>query len=516
MKAMTKEIMSHYQHNTHQVVEAPIDANIVDSKWIFTVKEREGKIIYKSRLVARGFSQEQGVDYDETYSPVACHPTIQIFFARSAYNHWRIHQMDVDTAYLNAVLDHNIYMKPPEGFRAGGVILCPPEYICKPNHSLKLLKALYGTKQAGRQWFKRLREFIISIGYKQAKSDQCLFYVDSYEGHNEILVYVDDILIAGDSLDETIWVKNAFKKEFSMKDLGLCKKFLNILVDQNFPNGTITLSASPVIARVISEFQFDDDLNYPIVDIPLDPIRKLSADMCPQSDEEKEVMQRIPFQKLMGILQYLGDKVRYDILQALGTISAFMHNPGINHWVALVRVVQYLKGTRNLGLILGRKGEEIHLTAWADANLADGKTTLRSRTGGVLMYGKSLIRCISHRQSSTASSTVQAEVNALHEVMKEVEFFRGLLTEMGIPNISATTIYEDNQSTIALTQTPGGSKRRTRYLELKLGEIREFVEVGTIYIQQVSSEDNIADFFTKSLAGQKFIQFRDFLGFIQL
>jgi hypothetical protein len=378
------------------------------------------------------------------------------------------------------------------------------------------LKALYGTKQAGRQWFKRLREFIISLGYKQAKSDQCLFYIDTYEGHNEILVYVDDILIAGDSLDETIWVKNAFKKEFSMKDLDLCKKFLNILVDQNFVDGTITLSARPVIDRVISEFQFDDDLAYPTVDIPLDPVRKLTTDMCPQSIEAKELMQRIPFQKLMGILQYLGDKVRYDILQALGTISAFMHNPGIDHWIALVRVVQYLKGTRNLGLLLGRKGERNQLTAWADANLADGITTTRSRTGGVIMYGNSLIRCISHRQSSTASSTVQAEVNALHEVVKEVEYFRDLLTQMGIADTSATTIYEDNQSTIALTQTPGGSKRRTRYLELKLGEIREFVEEAIISIKQISSEDNVADFFTKSLAGQKFMQFREFLGFIHI
>jgi hypothetical protein len=286
-RGIIKEIQSQFDKGTHKRVVLPRGATAIQSKWIFRVKANsDGTLQYKARLVAQGQTQIYGVDFDETYSPVARLETTRVFFARAAQYERIIHQMDVDTAYLNATLDHTIYMKPPQGFRADEDILCPPDYICKKGEVLQLMKAIYGTKQAGLQWFKLLRQFILSIGYVQCKFDGCLFTRDDDEhGHNEILVYVDDLLIAGESLERTNLVKQQFKDRFEMKDLGLCEKFLGINVKQDFDNHSITLSARQYTESIIKEFGMEDNTIYPPVKIPFLSLFVLSKVMCPTLQE---------------------------------------------------------------------------------------------------------------------------------------------------------------------------------------------------------------------------------------
>jgi hypothetical protein len=516
-KGIIKEVMSQFNKDTHERVVLPSGATAIQSKWIFKVKiNQDNTIQYKVRLVAQGQTQIYGIDFDETYSPVARLETTRSFFARAAQYEWIIHQMDVDTAYLNASLDHTIYMKPPQGFRAGGDILCPPEYICKKGEVLKLKKAIYGTKQAGLQWFKLLRDFILSIGYTQCKSEGCLFYRDDESGHNEILIYVDDLLIAGDSIDRTFTVKNQFKQRFEMKDLGECKRFLGINVNQNLNNHSITISAQQYIESIIKDFDMEDDSLYPPTEYPFLPEYILNKSMEPTPQEaatSEYINLKNIYRKLVGKLSYLADKVRADILTAVGTINSYTSNPGWVHWYAAIHIVRYLKGTLNLGLIFRQvPDEEFVLRCWADSNLADGKNQVKSKTGGVILLGNSLIKSISHRQGSVATSTTHAEINALLEITHDIMYFRGFFSEINLELEEPTIIYEDNQAAIALSKNPG--KSNVRYLELGIAAIREQILLGSIEIEYVNTAFNIADFFTKPLINELFYKFRDALGFV--
>jgi hypothetical protein len=347
-RGIIKEIQSQFDKGTHKRVVLPRGATAIQSKWIFRVKaNRDGSLQYKARLVAQGQTQIYGIDFDETYSPVARLETTRVFFARAAQYEWIIHQMDVDTAYLNATLDHTIYMRPPQGFRADEEVLCPPDYICKKGEVLQLMKAIYGTKQAGLQWFKLLRQFILSIGYVQCKFDGCLFTRnDDEHGHNEILVYVDDLLIAGESLERTQIVKQQFKDRFEMKDLGLCERFLGINVKQDFDNHRITLSAREYTESIIKEFDMEDNDIYPEAKFPYSPECVLTKGMCPTPEEaikQEYIDLKVMYRKLVGKLSYLADKVRADILTAVGMVNAYTTNPGWDHWCCAIHIVQYLK-----------------------------------------------------------------------------------------------------------------------------------------------------------------------------
>jgi hypothetical protein len=517
-RGIIKEIQSQFDKGTHKRVVLPRGATAIQSKWIFRVKAKpDGTVQYKARLVAQGQTQIYGIDFDETYSPVARLETTRVFFARAAQYEWKIHQMDVDTAYLNATLDHTIYMKPPQGFRADEEVLCPPDYVCKRGEVLQLMKAIYGTKQAGLQWFKLLRQFILSIGYVQCKFDGCLFTRDDDDyGHNEILVYVDDLLIAGESLERTYIVKEQFKDRFEMKDLGLCEKFLGINVNQDFNDHSITLSAREYTESIIREFDMEDDNTYPPTNFPFLPAFVLTKGMCPTPEEaatREYINLKDMYRKLVGKLSYLADKVRADILTAVGMVNAYTTNPGWIHWCSAIHIVRYLKGTLNLGLTMRQIPEkDFILTCWADSNLADGVSQTKSKSGGVIMLGNSLVRSISHRQGSVATSTQHAEVNALVEVLHEVMTFRGLLSECGLEFEEPTKVYEDNQAAIALTKNPGNSK--VRYLELGVAAIREQIEFGTIEVLYINTTLNVADFFTKPLIGELFYRFRKALGFV--
>jgi hypothetical protein len=443
-----------------------------------------------------------------------------MFFAKSAYKQWVIHQMDVDTAYLNATLDpFVVHMKPPQGFREGDETFCDDSYICKQGEVLKLKKALYGLKQSGKQWYEDLTRFIRSLGYKRARCDHCLFTKDDENGHNEILIYVDDILIAGDSIEETLWVKAEFSSKYEMKDLGICRAFLGMEVHQDFEEATVKLTLKQTISKLIKKFNFGSDEIYPPHKYPADPNIKLSEWMCPTSEKEKSEMEKLPFRSLLGMLQYIGDKCRHDILPAINNVNSFACNPGFEHWMALVLIVRYLKHTIDIGLTLGLKCNHNRLTAYADANFADGFTTTRSRSGGVIMLGNSLVRAYSHKQKTSATFTAHAEIMALEEMAREALFFRDLAIEMAIYPYhkhsthldKSITIYEDNTAAVSLTDHPGSNS--TKFLENRIGFIRDEVENGNLKVVYINTDDNLADFFTKPLVGKRFYDLRYRLGF---
>ena len=512
-ESIINELKSLQKRNTFQFIKkTSIQANnLVDSKWIFVIKiKNDGSLKYKSRLVARGFSQIEGVDYDDTYSPVCRMSTTYTIFSIACAKGWAVHQMDVDTAYLYADLDHDIYMKIPDGLNINDALL--PDFVCHDDEYVALKKALYGLKQSGLQWYKNIKGFIESLGYKASKSDQCLFTIwnPATKERNIILIYVDDILTTGDNLNEITRVKQAFNKNYDMKDLGLCSKFLGITVKQSIDHSVIEMSAKTYIEKLINELDMVDDKIYPPKYIPMDPNLKLTDAMSPTTDTEKEIMKNIPYRRVIGILNYIANILRYDILVPLSHCSRYNNNPGLQHWQAVQQIICYLKSSINIGIRISGSGT--NLSSYSDSSFGDCLDTRRSRGGGVVLLGTNIIKAFSKRLPTVSLSTMDAESATMTDVTKEVIYFRGLLEELGYIQKSPTILFADNMASIHISQNPIGNK--SKHLEIKMFFIREKIANGEICLHYIPSANQLADLFTKNLARPQFEKIRTELGLV--
>ena len=217
MQALEAEYNSLVKSETWELVIPPDDACIVGSKWVFKVKRKaNGKVDrYKARLVAQGYSQTYGIDYEEVFSPVARYSSIRTLLTLTNAHDLEIHQMDVTTAFLNGSLEHDIYMKQPEGF-------VDPKY---PNHVCKLKRSIYGLKQSARCWNQTLDVFLLKNGYRKSNADSCI-YVKSVKQENGFIsfvilaVYVDDIIPVSNDPEMLASEKQLLSNEFQMVDQG--------------------------------------------------------------------------------------------------------------------------------------------------------------------------------------------------------------------------------------------------------------------------------------------------------
>ena len=224
-----------------ELVELPPGKNLVTCKWVFKAKHNaNGNVVrFKVRLVARGFSQAYGIDYFETYAPVAKLTTYRTIFALAAVEQREIHGMDVITAYLLGKLDEEIYMMQPEGFAKLGM---KKDLVCR------LLRSLYGLKQAARVWNQKIHAFLVKIGFVRSCADPCL-YIDT-KRNIYITIWVDDLLIAGKDGKQIAWVKQQLSKEFEMKDLGELKHFLGMRITRT--NGRTSIDQNGYIRQILT------------------------------------------------------------------------------------------------------------------------------------------------------------------------------------------------------------------------------------------------------------------------
>jgi hypothetical protein len=220
--AMLEELSALERTGTWDIVPLPSNVVPVTCKWVFRVKIKSNGSIerYKSRLVAHGFQQTQGLDYDETFAPVAHMTIVRKLIVVAASSFWTISQMDVKNAFLHGDLHEEVYMHPPSGVNA------PSGHVCR------LRRALHGLKQAPRDWFERFISIIKDVGFPSSDHDPALFIHTSPKGRTILLLYVDDLLITGDDSEHISQVKKHLSKEFQMSDLGPLSYFLGIEVLQ--------------------------------------------------------------------------------------------------------------------------------------------------------------------------------------------------------------------------------------------------------------------------------------------
>ena len=324
-EAMEAEMSALEKNKTWERCILPVGKKMVGCRWVFAIKYRADGTIerHKARLVAKGFTQSYGVDYSETFSPVAKIDTIRVLFSIAANLDWPLHQFDVKNAFLHGNLEEEVYMVPPPGFSKG----------FRFNEVCRLKNALYGLKQSPRAWFGRFTAAMKTCGYQQSNSDHTLFLKRKGQLVTCLIIYVDDMIITGNDKEEFAELRHQLFKEFEMKDLGRLKYFLGIEVLRS--KRGIFMSQRKYILDMLAETGLVDckSVKTPIV-----------VNHGLKMIEGAELADKERYQRLIGKLIYLSH-TRPDIAYAVGVLSQFMHSPQKDHLEAAVRLVRYLKGT---------------------------------------------------------------------------------------------------------------------------------------------------------------------------
>lgn len=299
--AMKEELKSHEEHNTWSVVQRPPDKKIIDSKWVFRIKENEGdqgnSKRHKARLVAKGYMTDQ---YAETYAPVAKLNTVRILLSVANQKDMHIHQMDVKTAFLNGTLDSEVYMNLPED-------MYEENLVCKLN------KSIYGLKESPRQWNKVFNDHILSLGFKQCKSDYCLYVNTSNKEIIYLLLYVDDLLIVSENLCLVNEVKSALLERFQMQDMGSISNFLGLDITRS--NDELHISQSKYLGKLVQKFGLE---NCNPVKTPME----VKGNEITQDEENNNCFDK-PYRLLLGSLMYAMLGSRPDLSFALNYLSRF-------------------------------------------------------------------------------------------------------------------------------------------------------------------------------------------------
>ena len=356
VKARDSEYGSLEISGTWRLEDLPPGKKALGCKWVFTIKYRADGTIerFKARLVVLGNHQKEGIDYGETFAPVAKITTVRLFLDFAAKNNHEVHQMDVHNAFLHGNLHEEVYMKLPQGFQPPG-----ETRVCR------LLKSLYGLKQAHRCWFAKLSESLRTYGFTQTRSDYSLFVYNKQGVSLQVLVYIDDLIISGNSSEAIRIFKGYLSTCFHMKDLGAVKYFLGLEVARN--SSGIYLCQRKYASDIVEEVGL---LGCKPAGSPIDQNHRLALAAGPLlADPER-------YRRLVGRLIYLS-ATRPDLTYAIHVMSQFMHAPHAKHWLAALKVIRYLKGTLGQGILL-RADPSFHLTGWCDSDWAACPLTRRS------------------------------------------------------------------------------------------------------------------------------------------
>ncbi|PKU59400.1 Retrovirus-related Pol polyprotein from transposon TNT 1-94 [Dendrobium catenatum] len=483
-KAMSLEFDALQKQGTWMLVPFSPTQNILGCKWIFKTKlNSDGSIArHKARLVAQGFNQEFGLDFHDTFSPVAKFPTIRIFLTIAVHYNWTVLQLDVSNAFLHGKLEETVYMKQPPGF-------IDPQ---RPTHVCLLKKALYGLKQAPRQWFAIFSSYLIDYGFVNSKADSSLFLYQHGSVKLYILVYVDDILFTGSDSSAVNQLLIALQNRFNMRNLGHVTYFLGLQITKQ-PHG-LHLNQSKYAADLLNRAGMT---NCHPVSTPLPTKLKVSPQTATLYSQPEL------YRQLVGCLHYL-TLTRPDLMFAINHLCQHMHQPQIIHFQLLKRVLRYIKGTLDYGLPIS--ASTLLLTAFSDSDWAADSSDRRSITGYCAFLGQTLISWMVKKQTAVARSSTKAEYRALATASCDIIWLQSLLQDFDI-TIPTTPLYCDNISALALANNPM-FHARTKHIEIDCHFVRDCIKRQQLSVHHIASQDQLADFFTKALPVLRFASLR--------
>ena len=339
LAAMTSEMNSLIENETWELTPLPNGRKALRSKWIYKIKMLDGKLErFKARLVARGYMQREGIDYRETYSPVASLNTIRLVLSEAFLRYYTIDHLDIKTAYLYGDLDEEVYLKQPKGFTQQG----------RENLVLRLRKSLYGLKQAGRQWYFKLVEFLKENGFKRCMKDKCVFKKETDDYTMVIVVYVDDLILVTNSEKQRTAFKDTVATRFKMRDLGPVAQLLGIKIERT--KDTLKLSQPHFIKKLLEATRMTNCKTKP-VPLPESMVANL------HKDEESEET-NYPYRKVLGSLIFLSNATRPDLSYSVSILGRYGQRPTEMHTRAIKHVLRYLAHTPDLGITYYRNNRD--------------------------------------------------------------------------------------------------------------------------------------------------------------
>lgn len=488
--AVTREIESIVENETWDVVDKPKNCKVLDSKWVFVVKDHENQECdkYKARLVVRGFNQDSSsFNYDEIYSPVARLSTIRTVLAIGNEKKFRFDQLDVKTAFLNGELNDDVFMYPPEG------VSLPQGKV------LKLRKSLYGLKQAAKCWNDTFNNFVVQLGFQRSENDSCLYTLKKDGKCLYLCLYVDDILLGSEDDNLIDLTKEQLMSKFKIKDKGPVSHFLGLEVNYDREKGIMKIGQTKFAQKILSKFNM---LNCNTTSIPINPQLTLMQDTGDCSDK--------PYRELIGSIMYLMLGTRPDLSFCIHYFSRYQNNYSDELWIYLKNVLKYIKGSVNLGLVYKRSNQESMLTCFCDSDWASDKTDRKSVSGYLFYLYDNLLLWSTKKQNCVSLSTTESELVALCSALTEGLWVQKVLKDLGV-NISKFIVWEDNMGCINIIKNPSNN-RRVKHIDLKYHFISEQVANEKLEIKYIDSKHQVADILTKGLNKYQFEILRNELG----
>jgi transposase InsO family protein len=490
-KAACDEIQATIKNNTWELVHLPFGKKALPLKWLFKTK-RDAKGLFekhKARIVVKGFSQIAGLDFNETFAPVVRVDSIRIIFAMSAANDLYILHVDCKNAFLHDQNDVELYVMQPEGF------------VDKrfPDMVLRLNKSLYGLKQAPRIWYLFLCGVIVGLGFVALETDPCI-----YTRKDIILeVYVDDIKIVGPNKESCGEVFQELAQHVNVESKGPIQSFLGLNVIRNRGQHLIGLNQGAYIDRLVEEYGLG---TAKVAHTPLDK----SLPLLTARPGEKMCNVEY-YQRLTGSLNHLAVFTRPDIAFSVSKLSQFNSNPTAIHLKAALHVLRYLKGSRNLCIVYKRQEHTATIFGHSDSDWASDANDRRSFTGYLFMAYGGPVTWTSHKQTTIAHSTSDAEYMAISDASREalarIQFFQ----ELGL-STAPILILSDSETALDLANGTAINYRKAKHIDIKYHAIRHYIQEDKIQVNHLPGSANIADIFTKALGPQLHQRFVNDMG----
>jgi len=485
MEAISEELGNLYRNNTMTFVsKLPKGVKPINTGWIFTVKRNEKNIIYrfKARIVARGNHQIKGINFLLTYVPTLNLDSIKFIIAYACKQNWKIFQLDIKSAYLNADLEEKIYVNIPEG-----------DKNYKKGYWL-LNKALYGLKQSGRAWFITIKNFIIKCGFDQLKSEPCIFR--KYDNNNNITcligIYVDDMIITCKSHDIENII-NVIKQKFKISNCGEAKYLLGIIIERNF--NSYLIHQRNFIENLLNTFKISNLKN---AKTPCTGDNIISENNTP--------FDSTIYKSALGSLIYLSRATRPDIAFAVNKASRKCENPTYSDWRKIINILKYLNSTKNFKIKYDGQGDFV---AYTDADFGGDTKDRKSTSGNIILMGKNPIMWQSKKQTIVATSTAESEYISTSECTKRVLWLRNMLEEL-INFNKPITIFTDNMASKRSIEN-GELNTKLKHISIKFYFNYDNIKNNKIKLEYKDTNNMLADILTKDVNGTKMKKFTDLI-----
>ncbi|WVZ90118.1 hypothetical protein U9M48_036448, partial [Paspalum notatum var. saurae] len=448
VNAMHEELENFERNHVWDLVEPPPNCRPIGTKWVFKNKQGEDGMVVrnKARLVAQGFCQKEGIDYEETFAPVARLEAIRILLSFAASKGFKLQQIDVKSAFLNGFIEE-VYVRQPPGFESARF----------PDRVYKLRKALYGLKQAPRAWYARLKSFLLKSGFVMGSVDKTLFLLSRGGDTTIVRIYVDDIIFGGSSHALVSSFAEQMSREFEMSLMGELQFFLGLQIKQG-PEG-IFVHQAKYTRDILKKFEMGD--SKPMT-------TPMSTNTALDADEDGEEVDQKEFRGMIGSLLYL-TATRPDI--------QFAASPRTSHRQVVKSIFRYLKFTPKLGLWYS-SGSSLSLRGFSDADHAGCRIDCKSTSDTCQLLGTSLVSWSSRKQASVSLSTTEAEYIAVASCCSQLLWMKATLSDFGL-RFGKIPLLVDSTSAISVAKNPV-LHSRTKHIDVRFHFLRDHYEKGDI------------------------------------